>query len=89
MVSISFRCRFNFKHHFPDITLWINGLKYGLELKSKQDGKYVIPGGSVLASSNDDVDYVKIYLFFGVLNTKKDDHYHIKYCEYFEAMIES
>lgn len=35
-------------HHFPDVDIVINGIKFGLELKSSQRGLWAIPGNSIL-----------------------------------------
>ncbi|EGV9322438.1 hypothetical protein DYP23_06215, partial [Staphylococcus pseudintermedius] len=51
-------------HHFPDVDLILNGLKYGIELKSRSNGAWSTNGNSVLESITND-DYEEIYLFFG------------------------
>lgn len=51
-------------HHFPDVDLILNGSKYGVELKSRNNGTWSTNGNSVLESITDD-DYEEIYLFFG------------------------
>lgn len=51
-------------HHFPDVDLILNDVKYGVELKSRNNGTWYTNGNSVLESITDD-DYEEIYLFFG------------------------
>lgn len=51
-------------HHFPDLTLYLNGKKYGIELKSRSNGSWVTNGNSVLESISDE-GYEMIYLLFG------------------------
>lgn len=79
----------NFGHHFPDITLYIGEgeriRKYGLELKSTQGKNWRITGGSFFESVTDS-DYEEIYVLFGMINKKTEDHYTIKYRPYWQAL---
>lgn len=51
-------------HHFPDVDLILNDSKYGVELKSRNNGTWSTNGNSVLESITDE-GYEEIYLFFG------------------------
>lgn len=51
-------------HHFPDLDLIINGQRFGLELKSRNNGKWDTNGNSVFESISDE-EYEDIYLLFG------------------------
>lgn len=70
-------------HHFPDVDLTLNGIKYGLELKSRNNGSWFTNGNSVLESITSE-GYEEIYLMFGskVLNEKR---LAIKYAPYWQA----
>lgn len=70
-------------HHFPDMDIIIDGNKYGVELKSSQQGEWSIPGNSTLESQTDD-DYNMIYLIFGS-RTTDDYKYEILYDEYWRV----
>lgn len=76
-------------HRFPDVDIFIDGLKYGVELKSSQKGVWTIPGNSIFESISDD-DYTDIFVMFG--SRKKEPstkqfvlEYEIKYRRYWEA----
>lgn len=56
-------------HHFPDIDIFIDNVKYGIELKSSQKGVWSIPGNSIFESISNE-DYVEIFVMFG--SRKKD-----------------
>lgn len=74
--------RENYGHHFPDIDIVINDIKYGLELKSRTDGSWINNGGSVFESISSQ-DYQDIYLLFGTINKKKNEpYYKVKYAPY-------
>ncbi|MBR7927041.1 hypothetical protein KBI51_02475 [Aerococcaceae bacterium zg-ZUI334] len=70
-------------HHFPDLDLIVNNKNYGLELKSRNNGKWDTHGNSVLESISEDI-YEEIYLLFG----SKDpdcDHIQVKYNHYWKV----
>ncbi|HEM5642209.1 hypothetical protein ACS60V_03640 [Streptococcus suis] len=76
-------------HHFPDMDIILNGIKYGVELKSSQKGVWAIPGNSIFESISED-DYSDIFVMFG--SRKKDPltkqfvfQYRIKYKKYWEV----
>ncbi|QPI46235.1 hypothetical protein [Weissella paramesenteroides] len=74
-----------FKHHFPDIDLTIDNQRYGIELKSRNNGSWQTLGGSVIESISKD-DYDEIYLLFATFN--KNNHetaYRVRYKPYWEA----
>lgn len=50
-------------HHFPDVDIILNGIKYGVELKSRNNGTWTTNGNSVLESITDE-GYEEIFLFF-------------------------
>ena len=68
-ISPQLKFKMHFGHHFPDLTVWINNQKYGIELKSRNNGTWVTNGNSVLESISDD-GYEMIYILFGTSNTK-------------------
>ncbi|MCO0817273.1 hypothetical protein [Lactococcus lactis] len=75
----------NFGHHFPDLDIFIDGVKYGVELKSRKDGSWVNNGGSVFESQTSQ-GYKEIYIFFGTYNEKQGDtSYKIKYRPHWEV----
>ncbi|MFS9437881.1 hypothetical protein [Streptococcus sobrinus] len=76
-------------HHFPDLDILIDGLKYGVELKSSQKGNWSIPGNSIFESISEN-DYQDIFVMFA--SRKKDPsskqfvfQYEIKYKKYWQA----
>lgn len=76
-------------HRFPDIDIFIDDVKYGVELKSSQKGVWTIPGNSIFESISDE-DYSEIFVMFG--SRKKDPvtktfvfQYEIKYKKYWKA----
>lgn len=69
--------------HFPDMELWLNGTRYGLELKSRNNGSWDVPGNSVFESVGDQ-DYEDIFLLFGS-HKKGIPQIKIKYKHYWEA----
>lgn len=75
----------NFGHFFPDIDIFIDNVKFGLELKSKTDGSWVNNGGSVFESISD-TNYEEIFVLFGTINkSKKETHYKVKYAPYWQV----
>ncbi|GAB2023072.1 hypothetical protein RyT2_21460 [Pseudolactococcus yaeyamensis] len=74
-----------FNHHFPDLDVTIDDIKYGVELKSRKDGSWVNNGGSVFESISDS-DYQEIYVMFGTFNEKKGDRsYQVRYAPYWQV----
>lgn len=76
-------------HRFPDIDIFIDDVKYGVELKSSQKGIWSIPGNSIFESISDE-NYSEIFVMFG--SRRKDPvtktfvfQYEIKYKKYWEA----
>ncbi|VIU87411.1 Uncharacterised protein [Streptococcus pneumoniae] len=76
-------------HHFPDMNIFIDEKKYGVELKSSQKGTWTIPGNSIFESISEN-DYKEIYILFG--SRKKDTEtkkfvlqYNVKYRKYWQA----
>ncbi|WP_242227312.1 hypothetical protein [Bacillus cereus group sp. BfR-BA-01315] len=51
-------------HHFPDLDLILNGIRYGVELKSRNNGSWDTNGNSVFESISDK-EYEEIFLLFG------------------------
>lgn len=78
---------FKFGHHFPDIDVFIDNIKYGLELKSRNNGSWTTNGGSVFESVSD-ADYTDIYILFGSINSKNDTHYSTKFNNYWKCTQE-
>ncbi|WEB19423.1 hypothetical protein PUW68_12175 (plasmid) [Staphylococcus haemolyticus] len=72
----------NYGHHFPDIDVIVNDVKYGIELKSRTDGSWINNGGSVFESISSQ-DYKEIYILFGTINKKKyETTYKVAYAPY-------
>ncbi|MBF6977909.1 hypothetical protein IU403_01985 [Aerococcaceae bacterium zg-BR22] len=70
-------------HHFPDMDLYVNGKKYGLELKSRNNGSWDTNGNSVFESITDDY-YDDIYILFGSKEPHVD-HILIRYNLYWKV----
>lgn len=70
-------------HHFPDMDLILNGERYGLELKSRNNGSWDTNGNSVFESISDE-EYKEIYVFFGT-NKKPEPKIKIKYRPYWQT----
>lgn len=70
-------------HHFPDLDLILNGKKYGVELKSRNDGSWTTNGNSVFESITDS-GYEDIYLVFAS-KIPKENRLLIKYLPYWQA----
>lgn len=70
-------------HHFPDVDLFFNGLKYGVELKSRNNGSWSTNGNSVLESITGE-GYEEIYLFFGS-KIPKEKRLLIKFAPYWQT----
>lgn len=76
----------NYGKHFPDIDLFINDIKYGVELKSRTNGSWVNNGGSVFESVTS-TNYKEIFLLFGSINTvNKDCCFKVQYKPYWQAL---
>lgn len=74
-----------FSTHFPDLDLIIDNKLYGIELKSRQDGSWKTPGGSVIESISNE-SYVEIYILFATRNKKKHEtSYHVRYVPYWKV----
>lgn len=71
----------HFGHHFPDLDIEVNGKKYGVELKSKQDGTFNTIGNSIFESITSS-DYKEILIFFGSRNKTKKTKYVCKFDKY-------
>lgn len=70
-------------HHFPDMDLVINQKRYGLELKSRNNGSWDTNGNSVFESITDE-DYEEIFLLFGSKEPNRD-HILVKYDYYWKV----
>ncbi|PFB06868.1 hypothetical protein CN324_13890 [Bacillus anthracis] len=75
----------NFGHYFPDIDVFIDGVRYGVELKSRTDGSWKNNGGSVFESISNN-DYQEIYILFGTFNKKLGEQsYKVRYAPYWQC----
>ncbi|CQR24980.1 hypothetical protein BN1356_01324 [Streptococcus varani] len=70
-------------HHFPDMNLIINEKRFGLELKSRNNGKWDTNGNSVFESISDE-EYEDIYLLFGS-KVPNHDQILIRYDNYWKV----
>lgn len=70
-------------HHFPDMDLIVNQKRYGLELKSRNNGSWDTNGNSVFESITDE-DYEEIFLLFGSKEPNRD-HLLVKYDYYWNV----
>lgn len=73
----------HFGHHFPDITVLIDNTKYGIELKSRNNGSWSTNGNSVFESISMD-DYEEIYILFGSKDINKNKYF-IEYSPYWQS----
>lgn len=73
----------HYGHHFPDIDVVIEGKKYGVELKSRNNESWVTNGNSVLESISTD-GYEEIYVVFGA-RRRRLNSYSIMYKPYWEV----
>lgn len=73
----------HFGHHFPDADLTLNGVKYGVELKSRNNGSWKTNGNSVFESITSE-DYEEIFLVFASKIPKKNQ-YLVKYAPYWNT----
>jgi len=69
--------------NFPDMELMLNGVKYGIEIKSSSVGKWDVPGNSVFESFSQQ-DYEEIYLLFGS-RQRNGTNFEVKYLPYWQA----
>lgn len=70
-------------HHFPDMDIILNGVRYGLELKSRNNGSWDTNGNSVFESISDE-EYKEIYVFFGT-HKKPEPKIKVKYRPYWQT----
>lgn len=70
-------------HHFPDLDLILNGIKYGVELKSRNNGSWDTNGNSVFESITDK-EYKEIFLLFGT-SQKGIPQIKIRYAPYWKV----
>lgn len=70
-------------HHFPDMDLKLNGIKFGLELKSRSNGEWTTNGNSVMESISDP-DYEEIFLMFGS-KVKKENRLLVRHAPYWQT----
>lgn len=70
-------------HHFPDMDLIVNGMCFGLELKSRNNGSWDTNGNSVFESITDE-NYQDIFLLFGSKEPGKD-HIRVKFDYYWKV----
>lgn len=75
---------FNFGHFFPDISIYVKGAPFGLELKQRKSDTWITNGGSVFETETRH-DYYDIFVFFGDI-LKKSKYYKIKYEPYWKAI---
>jgi len=73
----------HYGHHFPDMDLVLNGVKYGLELKSRNNGAWDTNGNSVFESITD-VAYEEMFILFGT-HVKGIPRLKVKYKPYWQA----
>ena len=82
-VVSDFAFEINYGHHFPDIDLILNGERFGLELKSRNNGSWDTAGNSVFEKVSGE-DYKEIFLFFGS-HKKGAPQIKVKYRPYWET----
>lgn len=70
-------------HHFPDMDLILNGVKYGIELKSRNNGSWDTNGNSVFESISEK-EYEEIFLLFGT-SKKGIPRIKIRYAPYWQV----
>lgn len=70
-------------HHFPDVDLIFNGIKYGVELKSRNNGSWTTNGNSVLESITGE-GYNEIYLVFAS-KVPREKRLLVKFAPYWSA----
>lgn len=74
----------NSEHHFPDVELYLDDKKYGIELKFRNNGSWTTNGNSVFESITGE-DYIEIYTVFA---TKVHDQKRllVKYAPYWRSL---
>lgn len=70
-------------HHFPDVDLILNGVKYGVELKYRGNGSWNTNGNSVFESITGK-GYDEIYLMFGS-KVPKEKRLLVKFAPYWQT----
>lgn len=70
-------------HHFPDIDLFVNNIKYGIELKSRNNGSWSTNGNSVFESITSE-DYEDIFVVFAS-KVPREKRYLVRYAPYWQA----
>lgn len=83
--KFNFTYKNHYGHHFPDLDIILNNEKYGLELKSRNNGTFETNGNSVFESISNS-DYKELYVFFG--SHKKSDtnpRIKVKFLPYWQA----
>lgn len=70
-------------HHFPDVDLILNGVKYGVELKYRGNGSWNTNGNSVFESITGE-GYKEIYLMFGS-KVPKENRILVKFAPYWQV----
>lgn len=70
-------------HHFPDVDLFLNGVKYGVELKYRGNGSWNTNGNSVFESITGE-GYEEIYLIFGS-KVPKEKRLLVKFAPYWQT----
>jgi len=70
-------------HHFPDVDLILNGIKYGVELKSRTNGSWSTNGNSVFESITGE-GYEDIFLMFGS-KIPKEKRLLVRFAPYWKA----
>ena len=70
-------------HHFPDVDLILDGVKYGVELKSRGNGSWNTNGNSVFESITGE-GYNEIYLMFGS-KVPREKRFLVKFAPYWEV----
>lgn len=73
----------HYGHHFPDVDIIIDGQRYGIELKSRNNGTWATNGNSVFESISNE-EYCEIYLLFGS-KEKNKNHFLIRYSPYWQV----
>lgn len=70
-------------HHFPDVDFTLNGVKYGVELKSRKDGSWKTNGNSVFESISSE-EYEDILLVFAS-KVPNENRLLIKFAPYWQT----
>lgn len=75
--------RIHLGHHFPDIDLFVNNIKYGIELKSRNNGSWSTNGNSVFESITSE-DYEDIFVVFAS-KVPREKRYLVRYAPYWQV----